>query len=114
MGGNERVGAVVYVFVFPVAFAAGWLACRCARVEVGPRAFALLAALCAAGAGFLWALWVHWVPCLWLACDLSEQDDGELRGWLLFAPWPALTLLFLWAFCAHKSQFKKVDSTSAF
>lgn len=99
--GWERVGAVAYVSAFPVLFssACSWYRCcfsclPCAKLRVGRCAFVVLSLLWSTLLGFLWALWLHWLPCGWLDCDLREGDEGELRGALLFASWPAFALLF--------------------
>ena len=38
------------------------------------------------------AFWMHFIPCLWLACDLGPRDDGVLRGILWFGLWPVFAI----------------------
>ena len=60
-----------------------------------PAFFWLLAILQAVALAGLISFWLHFVPCLWLSCDLGPEDDGTLRGLLWFVGWPAVTVLLL-------------------
>ena len=113
--GTERTAAVAFVIVLPVILCLlfqckAWIECFACLVCTScnvcwiPRGISLprpiwffVALVLSAFWGGLGALWAHWVPCFWTACDLSDDDDVELRGWLLFAGWPALSVaLLLW------------------
>jgi hypothetical protein len=50
--------------------------------------------------GFIISFWAHFIPCFWLACDLSNNDDAIMRGLIWFIGWPisSLILLFIWYF----------------
>ena len=65
------------------------------QVSVSAENFWIFAAAQAVAIGFLLSFWLHFVPCFWLACDLSDDDDGTLRGTLWFGGWPFFTLFLL-------------------
>ena len=37
----------------------------------------------------LFGFWLHFIPCIWWTCDLSENDGGQVRG----AVWAIGTIL---------------------
>jgi hypothetical protein len=85
--GRERIVAVAIVIGFcPIACCA-WGAlrlvrCLCCDIDVfrcGGCGFALCAVVQAATCGLVVGFVAHFVPCLWLTCDLKEGDDGGLR-----------------------------------
>jgi hypothetical protein len=94
-----RIGAMVFVCVALLfVFVAGVYAC----FGGWPRWYTASRARfwCAAGVqavllGFVVGLWLHLVPCFWLACDLGPEDEPMMRGLLWFVSWPVIALLLL-------------------
>jgi hypothetical protein len=94
--GRERIGAVVFVAALPIALCVVIVAVYCCRCKpfVARREgyFWTIAIVQAVAFGFLFAFWAHFVPCVWLTCDLGEGDNGTLRGLIWFVGWPVIVL----------------------
>ena len=99
--GTERMFAVAFVVAFPVV-ACGcctiWRCFRCAvfcDIPAGRLMYWTVGLTQAVVVGFAIGTWAHWVPCLWLACDLGEDDDPDLRVfvWILVSAGVASVLL---------------------
>ncbi|MBE36394.1 MAG: hypothetical protein CMI16_12700 [Opitutaceae bacterium] len=94
-----RLGAVLFVILAPFAVLTAAVCCSCLRLRRQRTIFVcnfwFWSAVQAIAAGGLIAFWAHFVPCIWLACDLGPQDDGVLRGALWFGLWPVITFLLI-------------------
>jgi hypothetical protein len=105
---QTRLFAVVFVVAFPTVLCCArclikafcldkCLSCFCS-CPVHPCLYWTLALPQLLVAAALFGMWLHWVPCLWLACDLSDDDDGALRLGLWIGGGVVAALLLLLAF----------------
>ena len=94
----ERVGAVIFTLAFPVCFFCSYglycFFCNKNKPAVDYKIYFIFKTVWTILLAFLWGLWTHWLPCWWLACDLGDHDDSDLRGVLLFVTWPVYLIVF--------------------
>lgn len=89
----ERVGAIFFVLCFP-CIALSFLKNRFDKETHNKYIYYLCLILQAIFMSFLLGFWIHFIPCFWLACDGSGDDDITMRGIIWVCSWGLSFVMF--------------------
>lgn len=65
------------------------------KITVEYRFCNALSILMAIVFGFLFAFFLHFLPCIWWTCDMGYYDGEQVRGYIWFVGWPCFSIFFL-------------------